>query len=398
MNDFRLNHLESQLIRTQTAASNHREHASSIYMTSSFTFENAEHARAMFAKEVEGSIYTRYSNPNVDEFVQKMCLLEGADSGVALASGMSAIFTALASLLNSGDHVLAARNVFGSTNQILTKVMPRWEISHSYADLSAPDEWEALVQPNTQLVVLETPSNPALDIIDLEWVGRFCRKHGLILIVDNVFATPYLQNPIKHGANIVMHSTTKFIDGQGRAIGGVLVGDWQLMDEIRFFSRHSGPCMSPFNAWLFSKSLETLPVRMERHCTNALSLATWLEDHPVVSFVKYPHLPSHPQYEIAKRQMRLGGGVVTFEIKGGLEQGRRFLDALQMCSLSANLGDSRTIATHPASTTHSSLTEAQRQAVGITPGLIRISVGLEHINDIQADIAQALDRASVVAP
>lgn len=391
MNHFRPNHLESHLIRTQTPASNHREHASSIYMTSSFTFENAEHARAMFAKEVDGSIYTRYSNPNVDEFIQKMCILEGADSGVALASGMSAIFTALASLLNSGDHVLAARNVFGSTNQILTNIMPRWEISHSYADLTAPDEWEALVQPNTQVVVLETPSNPALDIIDLEWMGKFCRKHDLILIVDNVFATPYLQNPIKYGANIVMHSTTKFIDGQGRAIGGVLVGEWQLIDEIRFFARHSGPCLSPFNAWLFSKSLETLPVRMERHCENALTLAKWLEDHPAVNFVKYPHLPSHPQYEIAKRQMRLGGGVVTFEIQGGIEQGQRFLDALQMCSLSANLGDSRTIATHPASTTHSSLTEEQRQAVGITPGLIRISVGLEHINDIQADIAQALD-------
>ena len=391
MKHFRPNHLESHLIRTQTPASNHREHASSIYMTSSFTFENAEHARAMFAKEVDGSIYTRYSNPNVDEFIQKMCILEGADSGVALASGMSAIFTALASLLNSGDHVLAARNVFGSTNQILTNIMPRWDISHSYADLTAPDEWEALVQPNTQVVVLETPSNPALDIIDLEWMGKFCRKHDLILIVDNVFATPYLQNPIKYGANIVMHSTTKFIDGQGRAIGGVLVGEWQLIDEIRFFARHSGPCLSPFNAWLFSKSLETLPVRMERHCENALTLAKWLEDHPAVNFVKYPHLPSHPQYEIAKRQMRLGGGVVTFEIQGGIEEGQRFLDALQMCSLSANLGDSRTIATHPASTTHSSLTEEQRQAVGITPGLIRISVGLEHINDIQADIAQALD-------
>ena len=393
MTEFRPTHLESQLVRTQTPASNHREHASSIYMTSSFTFESAEHARAMFAKEISGSIYTRYSNPNVDEFVEKMCLLEGADSGVAVASGMSAIFTALASLLNSGDHVLAARNVFGSTNQILTKILPRWDISHSYANLTNPAEWEALVQPNTQAVILETPSNPALDIIDLEWVGKFCRHHDLILIVDNVFATPYLQNPIKHGANIVMHSTTKFIDGQGRGIGGVLVGDWQLMDEIRFFARHSGPSLSPFNAWMFSKSLETLPVRMERHCSNALVLARWLEEQPAVNFVKYPHLPSHPQYEIAKRQMRLGGGIVTFEIKGGIEGGRRFLDALRMCSLSANLGDSRTIATHPASTTHSSLTEEQRQAVGITAGLIRISVGLEHINDIQADIAQALDGA-----
>jgi O-succinylhomoserine sulfhydrylase len=309
---------------------------------------------------------------------------------------MSAIFTALASLLNHGDHVLAARNVFGTTRKILAKIMPRWGISHSYADLTAPDEWEALVQPNTQVVILETPSNPALDIIDLDWIGRFCRHHGLILIVDNVFATSYLQKPIKHGANIVMHSTTKYIDGQGRGMGGVLVGDCQLMDGIRTFARNTGPCMSPFNAWLFSKSLETLPVRMERHSQNALALATWLEEQAGLNFVKYPHLPSHPEYEIARRQMRLGGGIVTFEVEGGLEQGQRFLDALQMCSLTANLGDSRTIATHPASTTHSSLTEQQRQAVGISAGLIRISVGLEHINDIQGDIAQALTRACLV--
>lgn len=393
MTNFKINHAESHLVRTRTAPSTHREHASSIYMTSSFTFNNAEQARAMFANEESGSIYSRYGNPNVDEFVAKVCQLEGADSGVAVASGMSAIFTALASLLNSGDHVLAARNVFGSTSKILSRILPRWGISHSYADLTTPHEWEALVQSNTQIVLLETPSNPALDIMDLEWIGDFCRHHGLILIVDNVFATPYLQQPIKHGANIVMHSTTKYIDGQGRAIGGVLVGDSYLMNDIRLFARNTGPCMSPFNAWLFSKSLETLPIRMERHCSNALALATWLEEHPAVRFVKYPHLPSHPQYEIAKRQMRLGGGIVTFEVEGGIEQGRRFLDALQMCSLTANLGDSRTIATHPASTTHSSLSETERQAIGITAGLIRISVGLEHVDDIQADIAQALDGA-----
>lgn len=396
MSNFQPTHIESKLIRTQTAASNHREHATSIYMSSSFTFENAEHGRALFTNEVEGCVYSRYTNPNVDEFVKKMCIIEGAEAGVALASGMSAIFTALASLLNHGDHVLAARNVFGTTSKILTKIMPRWGISHSYADLTAPDEWEALVQPNTQVVILETPSNPALDIIDLDWIGRFCRHHGLILIVDNVFATSYLQKPIKHGANIVMHSTTKYIDGQGRGMGGVLVGDWQLMDGIRTFARNTGPCMSPFNAWLFSKSLETLPVRMERHSQNALALAIWLEEQAGLNFVKYPHLPSHPEYEIARRQMRLGGGIVTFEVEGGLEQGQRFLDALQMCSLTANLGDSRTIATHPASTTHSSLTEEQRQAVGITAGLIRISVGLEHINDIQGDIAQALEKACLV--
>ena len=384
-------HLETAVIRTQTPASGHREHASSIYMTSSFTFESAEHARALFAKEAEGQIYSRYGNPNVDEFIAKMCQLEGAETGVALASGMSAVFSALAGLLNSGDHVLASRSVFGSTHQILSRILPRWGIGYSYAEIARPETWEVLVRPETRLCIVETPSNPALDLIDLAWLGDFCRSHNLILVVDNVFATPILQNPISLGANIVMHSATKYIDGQGRGIGGVLVGDHALMQDLVFFTRHSGPSLSPFNAWMFSKSLETLPLRVERHCDNAEKLAACLEQHPQIAFVKYPHLPSHPQYELAKRQMRRGGGIVTFELEGGIDQGRRFLDALEMCSLTANLGDSRTIATHPASTTHSSLTEEERLAVGITPGLVRVSVGLEHPDDIVGDIVRALD-------
>lgn len=384
-------HLETAVIRTQTPASGHREHASSIYMTSSFTFESAEHARALFAKEAEGQIYTRYGNPNVDEFVAKMCQLEGADTGIALASGMSAVFSALAGLLNSGDHILASRSVFGSTHQILSRILPRWGISYDYAEIARPETWEELVRPQTRLCIVETPSNPALDLIDLAWLGDFCRSRGIILVVDNVFATPLLQNPIAFGANIVMHSATKYIDGQGRGLGGVLVGDHALMQDLIFFTRHSGPSLSPFNAWMFSKSLETLPLRVERHCDNAEKVAAALEQHPQIASVKYPHLPSHPQYELAKRQMRRGGGIVTLELKGGVAQGRRFLDALHLCSLTANLGDSRTIATHPASTTHSSLTEAERLAVGITPGLVRVSVGLEHPDDIVADIVQALD-------
>lgn len=382
--------LETAVIRSQTPSSNHREHASAIYMTSSYTFENAEHARALFAKEVEGQIYTRYGNPNTDEFIEKMCLLEGAEAGLALASGMSAVFTGMVGLLNSGDHVLACRSVFGSTHQILTQLLPRWGMSHSYVAIDQPETWAEAVQPNTRLCIVETPSNPALDLIDLAWLGEFCREHDIILLVDNVFATPILQKPLALGANLVMHSATKFIDGQGRGIGGVLVGDTGLIDELAFFIRHTGPSLSPFNAWLFSKSLETLALRVERHCDNAEKLAAWLESQPEVAWVKYPHLPSHPQYELAKRQMCRGGGMVTFAVKGGLEQGRRFLDALQMCSLTANLGDTRTIATHPASTTHSSLQEEERLAVGITPGLIRISVGLEHVDDIVADVAQAL--------
>jgi len=383
-------HPETVAIRTQTSASGHREHASAVYMTSSFTFENAEQARALFAREIEGSIYSRYSNPNVDEFVAKMCALEAAQDGVALASGMSAVFTPMAALLRSGDHVLSSRSIFGSTHQILTRILPAWGITHSYGEALQPETWDALVQPNTRLCYVETPSNPALDLIDLDWLCAFCKRHDIILIVDNVFATPVLQQPMRHGADLVMHSATKYIDGQGRAIGGIIVGRAPLIEQVRFFARHTGPALSPFNAWLFSKSLETLAVRMDRHCANAAVLADYLAGHAEVDFIKYPHHPSHPQYDLAKRQMKQGGGIVTFVVKGGLEQGRRFLDALKMCSLTANLGDTRTIVTHPASTTHSALTEEERQAVGILPGLIRISVGLEHPDDLLADIEQAL--------
>ena len=387
--------LETKMVRTSAAASEHHEHASSIYMTSSFTFEDAEHARAMFAREQEGYIYTRYANPNVSEFVEKICALEGADAGVAVASGMSAVFTALAGLLDSGDHVLASRSVFGSTHQILTNILPRWGITHSYGEIGEPEKWAELVRPNTRVCIVETPSNPALDLIDLDWLGAFCNERDIVLIVDNVFATPMLQTPLRHGAHLVMHSATKYIDGQGRGIGGILVGEKELIGKLAGFTRHTGPSLSPFNAWLFSKSLETLSVRMERHCDNAEKVADYLYGHPDVVFVKYPHHPSHQQVELAKRQMCRGGGMVTFEVKGGLEQGRRFLDGMELCSLTANLGDSRTIATHPASTTHSSLTEEARQAVGITAGLIRVSVGLEHADDIIGDIGQALERSRV---
>ncbi len=392
-----MNHIETDLIRHQSPRSQHGEHSSSIYLTSSFTFESAEHARAMFAKEQEGYIYSRYDNPNVDELIDKICRLEGAEDGIAVASGMSAVFTGLAGLLGQGDHVLACRSVFGSTHQILTQILPKWGISHSYGDINNLESWADLVQPNTKMCVVETPSNPALDLIDLAWLGRFCRERDILLLVDNVFATPLLQTPIRFGAHLVMHSTTKFIDGQGRGIGGILVGDSEQIAKIRFFARHSGPAMSPFNAWLFSKSLETLPVRMERHCDNAEKLAQYLADHDDIAFIRYPHHHTHPQYELAKRQMCRGGGLVTFELKGGLDHGRAFLDALNMCSLSSNLGDTRTIATHPASTTHSSLTEEDRQAVGITAGLVRISVGLEHHEDLIRDISTALEKTRHLA-
>ncbi|MBL7987435.1 MAG: aminotransferase class I/II-fold pyridoxal phosphate-dependent enzyme [Chlorobi bacterium] len=383
-------HTETEVIRTQPEPSGHREHSSSIYMTSSFTFDDAEHARALFANEIPGSIYSRYSNPNSDEFVEKMKLLEGAEDGIATASGMSAVFTAFGALLGAGDHILSSKSVFGSTHQMLTQILPRWGITHSYGEITAPETWEELLTPTTRLCYVETPSNPALDLIDLEWLGGFCRQRNILLVVDNIFATPVLQQPIRYGADLVIHSATKYIDGQGRGLGGVIVGKGELIEKIRFFARHTGPSISPFNAWMFSKSLDTLALRMERHCANALNVAQFLEQRSEVELVKYPWLPSHPQFALAQRQMKAGGGIVTFVLRGGIDAGRRFLDALQLCSLTANLGDSRTIATHPASTTHSKLTEEERRAVGILPGLVRISVGLEHPDDIIADIERAL--------
>ena len=380
-------------IREQYPRTEFREHSVPLYLTSSFVFDDAEQARAMFADEIPGNIYSRYSNPNTNEFITKMCHLEGTEDGIATSSGMAAMFSSMAALLKMGDHVLACRSVFGSTHQILNTIFPKFGITYTYADINEPDTWESKINSNTKMIFVETPSNPALDLIDLEWLGKLAAKHNIILNVDNCFATPYLQNPAKFGAHIVTHSATKFIDGQGRVIGGVILGKKELISEIRFFTRHTGPTLSPFNAWLLSKSLETLAVRMDRHCENALQLAQYLETNPDVSKVKYPFLPSHPQFELAKKQMRMGGGLVTFEIKGGLEQGRRFLNSLKMISHTPNLGDTRTIAVHPASTTHSKLTDAERAQVGISSGLIRIAVGLEEIKDIISDIDQAITRS-----
>src|SRR6188508_399697 len=381
---------ETEAIRAQHERTSFREHSVPLYLTSSFVFDDAEQARAMFADEIPGNIYSRYSNPNTNEFIEKLCIMEGTEDGIATASGMAAMYVSMAALLKSGDHVLACRSVFGSTHQILNTIFPRFGISHSYADVKEPETWEGKIQPNTKLIFVETPSNPALDLVDLEWLGKLAKKHNIILNVDNCFATPYLQTPAKWGAHIVTHSATKFMDGQGRVIGGAILGTKELIKEIRFFTRHTGPSMSPFNAWILSKSLETLAVRMERHCQNALALAEHLEKHDDVLLVKYPFLKSHPQYELAKRQMKLGGGLVTFEVKGGLDHGRKFLNSLKMISHSPNLGDTRTIAIHPASTTHSKLSDAERASVGITAGLIRIAVGLEDIKDIIKDIDQAI--------
>ncbi len=384
---------QTDTVRIQAEQTKFREHSVPLYLTSSFCYDNAEQMRAVFADEEEGFIYSRFSNPNAQELIDKMCSLEGAEAGFATATGMATVYASIAAIVGNGDHVLACRSIFGSTHTLFTKIFPRFGITHTYVDANKPETWEAEIKPNTKMIFVETPSNPGLDIIDLEWLGKLAEKHNLILNVDNCFATPLLQKPIEFGAHLVTHSGTKWMDGQGRVMGGVVVGKQELIDEIYTFCRSTGPAISPFNAWVLSKSLETLEVRLDRHCENALTLANCLEHHPEVQNVRYPGLMSHPQYDIAQKQMKKGGGLITFEVKGGLEQGKRFLDNLTMCSLTANLGDSRTIATHPASTTHAKLSEEERQAVGITPGLVRISVGLENIADIISDIEQALGKS-----
>ncbi|WP_395057342.1 trans-sulfuration enzyme family protein [Flavobacterium sp.] len=382
---------ETQAIRTQLERTQYLEHSVPLYLSSSFVFEDAEDMRASFAEEKDRNIYSRFSNPNTTEFVEKICKMEGAESGYAFATGMAAVYSTFAALLNSGDHIVSASSVFGSTHTLFTKYFPKWNIETSYFDINKPEIIEGFIKPNTKILFAESPTNPAVDIIDLELLGKIAKKHNLILIIDNCFATPYIQNPIQFGAHLVVHSATKLIDGQGRVLGGITVGREDLIREIYLFSRNTGPSLSPFNAWILSKSLETLAVRVEKHCENALKVAQFLENHHKVKKVKYPFLKSHPQYEIAKKQMRLGGNIVAFEIDGGIEAGREFLNKIQLCSLSANLGDTRTIVTHPASTTHSKLTVDERLAVSITDGLVRVSVGLETVADVINDLNQALN-------
>jgi O-succinylhomoserine sulfhydrylase len=381
---------ETQAIRIQAERSQYKEHSVPLYLTSSYAFDDAEDMRALFAEEKEGNIYSRYSNPNVKELLDKMCALEKAEAGWATATGMAAVFTTFGSLLAAGDHIVSCRSVFGSTHRLLTEILPKWNITSTYVDFDQYELYESAIQENTKMLYIETPSNPGLDIIDIEKLSTICKKKGILLVVDNCFSTPIIQRPIEFGADVIIHSATKYIDGQGRTLGGIILGTKEIIDRVEAFARHTGPALSPFNAWILSKSIELLPLRMEKHSSNALNIAKNLEGNSQVKWVKYPHLESHPQYEIAKKQMKWGGGIVSFEIEGGLEAGRSFLDKLKMFSLTANLGDTRSIATHPASTTHSKLTPEQRAEVGISDGLIRLSIGLEALEDIWADVEQAL--------
>ncbi|MFN4974357.1 MAG: trans-sulfuration enzyme family protein [Bacteroidota bacterium] len=385
-------HPETNAVRIQVDRTPEMEHAVPLFLTSSFCFDQAEDMRAAFADETNDNIYSRFSNPNVQELVDKICALEGAEAGYATASGMSAVFGSFMALLRQGDHLIACNAVFGSTHAVISKYLPRFGIEYTYVSATASEEeWKAAIRPNTKMIYVESPTNPGLEILDLPMIAALAHDHQIIFNVDNCFATPAGQQPMALGADLVIHSATKWMDGQGRVLGGVIVGKKELIHEIYLFCRSTGPAVSPFNAWVLSKSLETLYVRMEKHAANALFIAQQLENHPAIATLRYPFLPSHPQHAIARKQMKNGGGIVCFDLKGGLEAGRAFMNKLKMLSLTANLGDTRSIASHPASTTHAKLTEEERLAVHITPGLIRISVGLEHPDDILQDILQALN-------
>ena len=383
---------QTQAIRIQAKRSHNREHSVPLYLTSSFTFEDSEQGRAIFAEEIPGNIYSRYQNPNVDEFVEKMCMLENAEAGLAFSTGMAAIFSSIAGILKQGDHVVASNALFGSAIQILTKITAKWGIECTFVDGHDIKAWEAAIKDNTKFFFCESPSNPGLDLIDIAELATLKQGKDIILAVDNCFATPILQTPLDLGADLVIHSATKYIDGQGRVLGGVVCGKADYIADIRFFARHTGPSLSPFNAWVLSKSLELLDLRMQKHAENALALAEALQGHPAVQAVKYPFLKSHPQYELAKKQMKYGGGILTLDIKGGFAQVQKLSQLLQIVSISPNLGDTRTILTHPASTTHSKLSAEDRAAVGITDGLVRVAVGLEAIEDLKEDFLNALNQ------
>jgi O-succinylhomoserine sulfhydrylase len=378
-------------IRIQTDRTQHKEHSTPLFLTSSFTFEDAGEGKALFNNEIEGNIYSRYSNPSVQEFIDKVCMLENLEVGFATSSGMAAVFAGFAGHLKSGDHIVSCKALFGSAHQIITQILSKWGITHTYLEVNATEkDWNNAVQENTKMLYCETPSNPGLDLVDLEMLGRVANKNDLIYYVDNCFATPVIQKPVEYGADLIVHSATKFMDGQGRVLGGIIVGTPERMEPVIFFCRHTGPAMSPFNAWVLSKSMETLHLRVERHCENAAKLALALEGLEGVKKVNYPFLDSHPQVALAKRQMKSGGALVTIDLEGGFDRIIRFTQLLQIPSKTSNLGDSRTTITNPNTTTHSKIAQEIKDELGITEGLMRISVGLEDIDDLIEDFKQAI--------
>ncbi len=374
-------------IRTQEA-----EHAEPIFPTSSYVFESAEHAAARFSGDEPGNIYSRFTNPTVRTFEQRLATLEGGESAVATSSGMSAILSTFMALLSAGDHIVSSRSVFGTTRVLFDKYLAKFGIETDYVDLTDLEDWQRAIKPNTKALFLETPSNPMNEIADLGALSALAKANDCLLIVDNCFCTPALQTPLDFGADIVVHSATKYIDGQGRCVGGAVVGGAKLVGEdVYGFLRTAGPTMSPFNAWTFLKGLETLDLRMKAHSASALTLATWLEQQPQVTKVFYAGLPSHPQHELAKKQQSAFSGIIAYEVKGGKEGAWKLVNATEWLSITANLGDTKTTITHPATTTHGRLTQEARDEAGISDGLLRISVGLENVEDIQADLQHGFD-------
>ncbi len=381
---------ETLAVHAGTARSQFGEHSEALFLTSSFVFENAAQAAARFIGEQPGNIYSRFTNPTVTMFEERLAAMEGAEQCVATASGMSAILACVMGVLKAGDHVVASRSLFGATVNLFNNIIKKFGVETTYVSATDVAEWKAAVRPNTRLFFLETPSNPLTEISDIAAIAAIAKSCGALLAVDNCFCTPILQSPLQLGADIVIHSATKYIDGQGRVLGGAVLGSKKNMESVYGFLRTAGPTMSPFNAWVFLKGMETLKLRMDAHSANALELARWLEAQPNVARVFYPGLPSHPQHKLAMKQQKTGGGIVSFEVKGGKEAAWRVIDNTRLLSITANLGDTKTTITHPASTTHARITPEARAAAGITDGLIRIAVGLEAVVDIQNDLARGL--------
>ncbi len=385
--------IETLAVRSGYEQTHEQENSEAIFPTSSFRYQSAAQAAARFSGEEKGNVYSRFTNPTVRTFEQRLALMEGGEACVATASGMSAILSTFMALLEQGDHVVSSQSIFGTTKVLFNKYLAKFGIEVTFVSQTALSEWEQAIRPNTKALFLETPSNPLTEIADLAEISALAKRCDSLLIVDNCFCTPILQRPLEQGADIVIHSATKFLDGQGRGIGGAVVGSELVVEEhVRAFMRTAGPSMSPFNAWIFLKGLETLSIRMKAHCQNALQLSTWLSGHSAVEQVFYPELKSHPQYELACKQQSAGGGLVSFRVKGGQAEAWSVIDQTQMLSITANLGDVKTSITHPATTTHCRVEPEERLKAGITDNLVRISVGLEFIGDIKADLARGLDR------
>lgn len=383
--------LDTRAIRAGQVRSHEGEHSEALFLTSSYVFGSAEEAARRFAGEQPGNVYSRYTNPTVRTFEERIAALEGAESAVATASGMAAILSVAVALLKSGDHLICSRSVFGTTTVLFNKYLQKYGVSTSFVAPTDYEAWEAAFTPTTRLVFIETPSNPMSDVIDIQRLADIAHRHGALLVVDNCFCTPALQQPLKFGADLVVHSATKYMDGQGRCLGGVVAGRKELVDEVLGFIRSAGPTMSAFNAWVFLKGLETLRLRMDAHSANALALAQWLDVQPQVEKVFYAGLPSHPGHALAARQQRAFGGVLAFRVRGGREAAWQVIDATRIMSLTANLGDTKTTIVHPATTTHGRLTPEQKAETGITENLIRIAVGLEDIEDLKADLQRGFN-------